>query len=71
MTVARTSGVKPMSALRFRLVTLSVVAAFLGVSHLACREPEARSYGQYLFVITLGPGLVSALNDLKSLGGGR
>jgi hypothetical protein len=45
-----------MSALRFRLVTLGVVAAFLGVSHLACREPEARSYGQYLFVITLGYG---------------
>jgi hypothetical protein len=45
-----------MSPLRFRLVTLSVVAAFLVVSHLACREPEVRSYGQYLFVITLGYG---------------
>lgn len=56
MALAQTASVACMSPLRFRLVTLSVVAAFLVVSHLACEEAEARSYGQYLFVITLGYG---------------
>jgi hypothetical protein len=45
-----------MSPLRFRLVTLGAVAAFLAASHLALQEAEARSYAQYLFVITLGYG---------------
>jgi hypothetical protein len=56
MTLAQPSSVACMSPLHFRLVTVSVVAAFLVVSHLASREAEARSYGQYLFVITLGYG---------------
>jgi multisubunit Na+/H+ antiporter MnhC subunit len=56
MTLAQKSSVARMSPLRFRLVTLSVVAAFLAASHLAFREAEARSYAQYLFVITLGYG---------------
>jgi len=51
-----------MSPLRFRLVTLAVVAFFLGASHLAFPDAEARSYAQYLFVITLGYGhLLGAL----------
>ena len=56
MTLAQASSVACMSPLRFRLVTLSVVAAFLVASHLAFREAEARSVAQYLFVITLGYG---------------
>ena len=40
-----------MSPLRFRLVTLNVVAVFLVASHLTCREAEARSYGQYLLQV--------------------
>jgi hypothetical protein len=56
MTLAPPSSVACMSPLRFRLVTVSLVATFLVASHLASREAEARSYGQYLFVITLGYG---------------
>ncbi len=45
-----------MSPLCFRSVTAGVVAAFLGASHLAFREADARVAAQYLFVITLGYG---------------
>jgi len=56
MTLAQAPRVACMPPHCFRLVTLSVVAAFLAASHLAYREAEARSYAQYLFVITLGYG---------------
>jgi hypothetical protein len=56
MTLATPSSVACLSPLRFRIVTMSVVAAFLVASHLVFREAAARSYAQYLFVITLGYG---------------
>lgn len=51
-----------LSPLRFRLVTCGVVAALVAASHLALREPAARSEAQLLFVLALGYGhLVGAV----------